>query len=52
MENFFSSSDLFDELIMTKLSCCGPVRPCLKDLQQDIWVRVTGDTTTAVEKDK
>ncbi|PNF17185.1 hypothetical protein B7P43_G06584 [Cryptotermes secundus] len=64
MDNFFSSPDLFDELMTKKISCCGTVRPNRKGLPQDIRnrqlrlkkgdirVRVRGDMTVLVWKDK
>jgi hypothetical protein len=64
MDNFFSSPDLFDELLTKKISCCGTVRPNQKGLPQDlknsrlglkkgdiqVWVR--DDLTAVVWKDK
>jgi hypothetical protein len=42
MDNFFSSPDLFDELITKKISCCGTVRLNRKGLPQDLRNRRLG----------
>ncbi|XP_023719041.1 piggyBac transposable element-derived protein 4-like [Cryptotermes secundus] len=64
MDSFFSSPDLFDELMTKKISCCGTLRPNRKGLPQDfrnrqlrlkkgdIRVRVRVDMTALVWKDK
>ncbi|PNF33381.1 hypothetical protein B7P43_G04175 [Cryptotermes secundus] len=35
MDNFFSSPDLFDELMTKDITCCGTVRPNRKGLPND-----------------
>ncbi|PNF43126.1 hypothetical protein B7P43_G18025 [Cryptotermes secundus] len=64
MDNFFSSPDLFDELMTKKITCCGTVRPNRKGLPDDfrrrqfrlrkgdIRVRVRQNMTALVWKDK
>jgi hypothetical protein len=64
MDNFFSSPDLFDELMTKDITCCGTVRPNRKGLPDDfrrrqfrlkkgdIRTRVRGDMTALVWKDK
>jgi hypothetical protein len=63
MDNVFSSPDLFDDLHMKAINCCGTVRPNQKGItsdfgrklrlkQGDIKTRVKGDLTTTVWKDK
>jgi hypothetical protein len=64
MDNFFSSPDLFDELKTKDITCCGTVRLNRKGLPDDfrrrqfrlkkgdIRVRVRGDMTTLIWKDK
>jgi hypothetical protein len=63
MNNFFSSPDLFDDLHMKAINCCGTVKPNRKVMPSDfgrklrlkwgdikIWVK--GDLTALVWKDK
>ncbi|PNF42631.1 hypothetical protein B7P43_G01270 [Cryptotermes secundus] len=64
MDNFFSSPDLFDELMTKNITCCGTVRPNWKGLPDDfrrrqfqlkkgdIRVRVRQNLTALVWKDK
>ncbi|PNF19047.1 hypothetical protein B7P43_G11709 [Cryptotermes secundus] len=64
MDNFFSSPDLFDELMTKNITCCGTVRPNRKGLPDDfrrrqfrlkkgdIRVRVRQNLTALVWKDK
>ncbi|PNF25409.1 hypothetical protein B7P43_G09165 [Cryptotermes secundus] len=64
MDNFFSSPDLFEELMTKDITCCGTVRPnrkCLPDdfrrrqfrlKKVDIRVRVRRNLTVLVWKDK
>ena len=64
MDNFFSSPDLYDDLIQKKIYCCGTVRlnrrGMPKDLKHktlrlkwgDIRVRTRGDLTAVVWRDK
>ncbi|PNF35735.1 hypothetical protein B7P43_G16134 [Cryptotermes secundus] len=64
MDNFFSSPDLFDELMTKDITCCGKVRPNQKGLPDDfrqrqfrlkkgdIRVRVRRNLTALVWKDK
>ncbi|PNF30070.1 hypothetical protein B7P43_G04241 [Cryptotermes secundus] len=64
MDNFFSSPDLFEELMTKDITCCGTVRPNRKGLPDDfrrrqfrlkkgdIRVRVRRNSTALVWKDK
>jgi len=64
MDNFFSSPDLFDDLALKKICCCGTVRLHRKGMPNDlkpktlrlkhgdIRVRTRGDLTAGVWKDK
>ena len=36
MDNYFSSPDLFDDLAMKQIYCCGTVRPNRKGISQDL----------------
>jgi hypothetical protein len=35
MDNFFTSPDLFDDLLSKTINCCGTVRPNQKGMPQD-----------------
>jgi hypothetical protein len=59
MDNFFTSPRLFQGLAMTKIYCCGTVRPNRKGMPQDlrprnmklrVWTR--GDLTAILWRDK
>jgi hypothetical protein len=64
MDNYFSSPDLYRDLIKQKLNCCDTVRPNRKGIPDDFrsktlklkWgdvrVRTNGDMTALVWKDK
>jgi len=64
MDNYFSSSDLHNNLTGQKLNCCSTVRPNCKGMPDDfrsktlklkrgdIRVRTSGDMTAVVWKDK
>jgi hypothetical protein len=64
MDNFFSSPDLYDDLIQKKVYCCGTVRlnrrGMPKDLKhktlrlkwRDIQVRTRGELTAVLWRDK
>ena len=36
VDNFFSSHELFDDLVKKQIYCCGTVRPNMKGLPQDL----------------
>jgi len=36
MDNYFSSPDLFDDLAMKQIYCCGTARPSRKGMPQDL----------------
>ena len=40
MDNFFSSSRLFDELLRRKIHSCGTVRPNRKDIPSDLGTKI------------
>jgi hypothetical protein len=63
MDNFFSSPDLFDNLYIRKINCCGTVRLNRKGMPQefrktmkltwgDIRTRVRGNLTAMIWKNK
>jgi len=64
MDNFFSSSELFDDLVKKQIYCCGTVRPNRKGMSQDlkpkttklrrgdIRVRTRADLTAILWRDK
>jgi len=62
MDNYFSSPDLFDDLVMKQIYCCGTVRPNRKgkpwDLgpkrltRGDLQVQTRGDLTAILWRDK
>jgi len=64
MDYYFSSLDLFDDLITKQIYCCGTVRPNRKGMPQDLGpkrmtlkrgdlqVRTRGDLTTILWRDK
>ena len=41
MDNFFSSSELFDDLVKKQIYCCGTVRPNRKGMPQDLRLKTT-----------
>ena len=64
MDNYFSSPNLFDDLAMKQIYCCGTVRPNRKGMPQDLgpkrmtlqWgnlqVQTRGDLTAILWRDK
>jgi hypothetical protein len=64
MDNYFSSTDLYNDLTRQKINCCSTVRPNHKGMpddfrsktlrlkQGDIRARTYGDLTAVVWKDK
>jgi len=41
MDNFFSSSELFDDFMKKQIYCCGTVRPNRKSMPQDLKPKTT-----------
>jgi len=41
MDNFFSSSELFDDLVKKQIYCCGTVRPNRRGMPQDLRPKTT-----------
>ena len=41
MDNFFSSPELFDDLVKKQIYCCGTVRPNRKGMPQDLRPKTT-----------
>jgi hypothetical protein len=41
MDNFFSSPELFDDLVKKQIYCCGTVRPNRKGMPQDLKLKTT-----------
>jgi len=63
MDNFFSSPELFDDLVKKQIYCCRTVRPNRKGMSQDlrpktklkrgdIRVRIRADLTAILWRDK
>jgi len=62
MDNYFSSPDLFDDLVTKQIYCCGTVRPNREGMPQDLGpkrmtrgdlqVRTRGDLTAILWRDK
>ena len=41
MDNFFSSPELFDDLVKKQIYCCGTVRPNRRGMPQDLRLKTT-----------